>query len=36
MSFISSSAANFSNSDNKWYKAKLARRHAKMEALLQE
>ena len=34
MSFISISIANFSNFNNKQYKAELARRHAKAETLL--
>jgi len=36
MSFNATSIANFSNSNNEHYKAKLARRHAETEALLQE
>jgi len=36
MSFNATSIANFSDSDNERYKAKLARRHAEIEALLQE
>jgi len=36
MSFNATSIANFSDSDNERYKAKLARRHAETEALLQE
>jgi len=34
MSFVPTSTANLSGSDNKWYEAELARRHAEIEALL--
>jgi len=36
MSFNNTFTANFSDSDNEHYEAKLARRRAKTEALLQE
>ena len=36
MSFNATSNANFSNSDNECYETQLARRHAEIEALLQE
>jgi len=36
MSFVPTSTANFSDSNNEWYEAELARRYTEIEALLQQ